>query len=164
MPEMGEYLVGAWLKVKKNCDFIQYNARLPEAGLKGLGEVDVIGLDFKKKVAYLCEVTTHLDGVLYGTYSKTMEKLRAKFRRDREFADKMLEDFPERHFMFWSPVVPEGKLTSPLTELEKTGVELVMNRSYTERINELKEAAQDMVNDTGNLAFRLLQILGHLRT
>ena len=52
--EMGEYLVGAWLKEIKQCDFIQYNARLPKGHLPGLAEVDVIGLDLKNKIAYHC--------------------------------------------------------------------------------------------------------------
>ena len=161
--EMGEYLVGAWLKEVKECDFIQYNARLPEGHLPGLNEVDVIGLDLKNKIAYLCEVTTHLRGVLYGTYQKTIEKIRDKFAGDKEFSDKILKDFPTRHYMLWSPVVPEGKLTSQLTELERNGVELVVNRKYAERIRELTTAAHRKANDTGNPAFRLLQILEHLR-
>jgi len=161
--EMGEFLVGAWLKEVKKCDFIQYNARLPEGHLPGLSEVDVIGLDLKNKVAYLCEVTTHLRGVLYGTYQKTMKKIRDKFERDKAFSDKILKDFPTRHYMLWSPIVPGGKLTSQLMELEKKGVEIVVNRTYAERIDELTRAAREKANDTGNPAFRLLQILEHLR-
>ncbi|SRR5713101_8434777 len=136
--EMGEYLVGAWLKEVKQCDFIQYNARLPEGHLPGLSEVDVIGLDLKNKIAYLCEVTTHLRGVLYGTYQNTIKKIRDKFDRDKKFSDKILGAFPIRHYMLWSPVVPEGKLTSQLTELEGKGVELVVNRKYAERIKEIE--------------------------
>jgi len=161
--EMGEYLVGAWLKEVKQCDFIQYNARLPEGHLPGLSEVDVIGLDLKNKIAYLCEVTTHLRGALYGTYQNTMKKIRDKFERDKKFSDKVLKDFPTRHYMLWSPVVPEGKLTSQLKALEGNGVELVVNRSYARRIEELTKAAREKANDTGNPAFRLLQILQHLK-
>ncbi len=163
MTEMGEFLVGAWLKVIRKCDFIQYNARLPEPGLPGLGEVDVIGLDLKNKAAYLCEVTTHLQGLGYVDYPTTMKKLHAKFERDKAFADKMLKDFHTRKYMLWSPVVPEGKLTARLVELENDGVELVINKKYTERVEELKKAAHERKNDTGNPAFRLLQILAHMR-
>jgi Holliday junction resolvase-like predicted endonuclease len=162
--EMGEFLVGAWLKEVRKCDFIQYNARLPEGHLPGLGEVDVIGLDLRNKIAYLCEVTTHLRGVLYGTYQKTLEKIQAKFERDKEFATKMLKDFPNRRYMLWSPNVPKGKLTSRLTELERKGIELVVNKNYARRIGELTKMAREKVNDTGNPAFRLLQILEHLRS
>ncbi len=73
--EIGEYIVGAYLKVIKNCDFIDYNVRFPGGGLKGLGELDVIGLDFKNKSAYLCEVTTHIRGLLYKDNITTVEKI-----------------------------------------------------------------------------------------
>ena len=42
--EMGEYLVGAYLKIIKECDFVDYNVRQPGGGLEGLNELDVIGL------------------------------------------------------------------------------------------------------------------------
>ena len=54
--EMGEYIVGACLKLLKECDFVDYNVRRPGGGLVGLDELDVMGLDFKNKTAYLCEV------------------------------------------------------------------------------------------------------------
>jgi hypothetical protein len=164
MTEMGEFLVGAWLKEKLDCDFIQYNARLPQANLEGQGEVDVIGLDLKRKAAYLCEVATHLRRLLYsGGYERTIEKLQAKFKRDKAYADKMLKDFPTRQYMFWSPVVPKGKLTVQLKELENEGVELVVNEAYAKRIEELTKMAGEKENNTGNPAFRLLQILEHVR-
>ncbi len=163
MTEMGEFLVGAWLKELKRCDFIQYNARLPEGGLPSLNEVDVIGLDLRSKIAYLCEVTTHVRGVLYGTYQKTLEKIRHKFARDKIYAEKVLNDFPDRKYMFWAPVVPEGILTTQLRELESNGVEIVINEEYAQRIEQLKEAARLKENDIGNPAFRLLQILEHVR-
>jgi hypothetical protein len=65
--EMGEYLVGAYLKLVLGCGVVDYNARPPGGGLMGLGELDVIGLDFANERAYLCEVTTHLDGVQIGS-------------------------------------------------------------------------------------------------
>jgi hypothetical protein len=43
----GEYFVGAYLKSVKDCDFIDYNVRIPGGGLKGLSELDVVGLNFK---------------------------------------------------------------------------------------------------------------------
>jgi hypothetical protein len=65
--------------------------------------------------------------------------------------------------MLWSPIVPKGKLTSQLTELERKGIELVVNKNYAQRIEELTKIAREKANDTGNSAFRLLQILEHLR-
>lgn len=62
---MGELIVGAYLKQIEGCDFIEYNVRSRGGGLKGLDELDVIGLNFVTNTAYLCEVTTHLLGALY---------------------------------------------------------------------------------------------------
>ena len=60
--EVVEYIVGAYLKIIKGCDFLDYNVRPPGGGLEGLNELDVVGLDFKNKIVYLCEVTTHIRG------------------------------------------------------------------------------------------------------
>ncbi|SRR6266571_1523210 len=169
MTEMGEFLVGAWLKVVQKCDFIQYDDRLPGGGMSGLAEIDVIGLKLKSKEAYLCEVTTHVRGLGIKDYPTTKEKLRTKFLSDKKYANEMLKDFPTRHYMFWSPVVPEGKLMLLLNELKKElkeedlDLEIVINRQYAERVERLKNEAHEKHEDTGNPAFRLLQILGHLR-
>ena len=64
-PEIGEKLVGAYLKVIEKCDFISYNVRPPGGGRRGLEELDVVGLKFADKTAFLCEVTTHLRSMLY---------------------------------------------------------------------------------------------------
>ena len=44
----------------------------------GLAEFDVIGLRFKDRRAFLCEVVTHLDGVKYGTIQATLGMNRKK--------------------------------------------------------------------------------------
>jgi hypothetical protein len=158
--EMGEYLVGACLKLLKLCDFVDYNVRRPGGGLAGLNEIDVVGLDFKNKTAYLCEVTTHLDGLLYKDAPTTVERIRKKYQRLKDYAKDFLVDFPNRHFMFWSPVVRE----SIANELKKiSGLELVINKDYTAYVRLLQELAKRGTHDTGNPTFRVLQILGHLR-
>jgi Holliday junction resolvase-like predicted endonuclease len=158
--EMGEYVVGACLKLLKLCDFVDYNVRRPGGGLAGLNEIDVVGLDFKSKTAYLCEVTTHLDGLLYKDAPTTIERIRKKYERLRDYAKDFLSDFPSQHFMFWSPVVRE----SVANELKKiSGLELVINKDYTAYVELLQELAKKGTHDTGNPTFRVLQILGHLR-
>jgi len=160
--EMGEYIVGACLKLLKECDFVDYNVRRPGGGLVGLDELDVMGLDFKNKTAYLCEVTTHLDGLVYGSGNKTtVQRIRTKYLKMQEYADNHLSDyFANRHFMFWSPVVRPGVRN----ELKKIkGLELVINDSYAEYIEQLQEFAKKATYDTGNPAIRILQIIGHLR-
>ena len=160
--EMGEYIVGAYLKIIKECDFVDYNIRPPGGGIDGLNELDVIGLDFKNKIVYLCEVTTHILGLKYGSSNDvTVEKIKKKYNIQKLYADKYLSDFPNKHFMFWSPVVPNGYIT---TELEKVdGLQLIINKEYTQYVDELRKKAKELTNDIGNPFFRVLQILEHMR-
>ena len=79
--EIGEYLVGAYLKLVLECSVVDYNARPAGGGIQGLGELDVIGFDFVKRKVYLCEVTTHLDGLHIGQGAgSTVAKLAANAR------------------------------------------------------------------------------------
>jgi hypothetical protein len=159
--EMGEYIVGACLKLIKECDFIDYNVRRPGGHMAGLDEIDVVGLDFKSKTAYLCEVATHLEGLQYGSSTQSnIERINKKYQRLQKYATDRLSDFPNRHFMFWSPVVT----WSIETELQKLkGLELVVNKEYATYIRDLQERARKESHQTGNPAFRIFQILGHLR-
>jgi hypothetical protein len=157
--EMGEYIVGAYLKFELGCGVVDYNARPPGGGLEGLGELDVIGFDFAQRRAYLCEVTTHLDGLHIGESSATITKITAKHKRQRTYAEQYLKDFAP-HFMFWSPVVRSGLVT----ELEKIdGLELFINGKYSEAMGRLQARAKRSTSDANNPAFRVFQILGHMR-
>ena len=158
---MGEFVVGAYLKVVKGCNFIDYNVRSPGGGLQGLNELDVIGLDFERKAAWLCEVTTHIRGLLYKDNRTTVARVTAKHAKQRHYAERYLGDFPTRHYMFWSPVVPRGYVTEHLARIE--GLELVLNEDYAQCVAELREEARHLTNDVGNPFFRALQILQHLR-
>lgn len=160
--EIGEYVVGAYLKIIKKCDFVDYNVRPPVGGLEGLNELDVVGLDFKNKTAYLCEVTTHITGLLYKDNKTTIKKIKKKYKRQKEYTDKYLPGFLKRHFMFWSPVVPKGYITKELEKID--GLELVINKKYAQCIDELRTKAKELTNDVGNPFFRMLQILEHLRS
>ncbi|MEO0074488.1 MAG: hypothetical protein ABIK31_00050 [candidate division WOR-3 bacterium] len=115
--DIGEYIVGAYLKIIKKCDFVDYNVRPPGGGVKGLDEIDVIGLDFRNKIAYLCEVTTHIRGVLYNNNKTTVDKIKRKHKKQIEYARKHLAYFQNHIFMFWSPVVPEGYITQTSIKL-----------------------------------------------
>jgi hypothetical protein len=157
--EMGEYIVGACLKLLKECDFVDYNVRRPGGGLAGLNEIDAVGLNFKSKTAYLCEVTTHLDGLLYKDAKTTVERIRRKHNNLIDYAKGYLSGSTP-HFMFWSPVVRE----SIAVELKKIeGLELVINNDYTAYVGRLQALAKKGTHGTGNPAFRVFQILEHLR-
>jgi hypothetical protein len=158
--EMGEYLVGAYLKFELECGVVDYNARPPGGGLVGLGELDVIGFNFPNKRAYLCEVTTHMDGLQIGkNLSETISKIADKYQRQRSYAETYLKEFSPS-YMFWSPIVRSGIAT----ELQKMdGLELFINRAYTTAISKLRLRAKWSTADANNPAFRVLQILENLR-
>jgi hypothetical protein len=158
---MGELVVGAYLKLCLGCDFVDYNVRPPGGGLAGLGELDVVGLDPDAGRAFLCEVTTHIRGLLYKSNAETVKRIRKKHARQREYAAKYLKAFPSISYMFWSPVVPVGYLTEGLAKIE--GLEVVINEEYARRVTELRQLARAAAHDAGNDFFRALQILEHLR-
>ena len=159
--EMGEYIVGAYLKLEEDCDFVDYNVRPPGGGLSGLGELDVVALNLTSDTAYLCEVTTHIGGLLYKNNKTTIERVKQKHRRQRQYAKKYLKNFKNHRFMFWSPVVPQGFLTENLTRIR--GLELIINGKYKECVNKLRRRARAEAQNTGNPFFRTLQILEHMR-
>ena len=159
--DIGEYIVGAYLKSIKKCDFIEYNVRIPGGGLKGLSELDVVGLDLKTSTAYICEVTTHIKGLLYVNNIHTVEKIKQKHLIQREYAQLILRDFKHIHYMFWSPYVPIGYLTKHLSEIDS--LQLIINKDYTKCVNEMHLYAAINTNDLGNPFLRTLQILEHLR-
>ncbi len=159
--EMGEYLVGAYLKVIGGCEFVDYNVRFPGGGLRGLEELDVIGFDFESSVAILCEVTTHIRGILYKDNKTTIRRIAAKFEKQKRYADEQLSHLKQHRFMLWSPVVPKGYITENLARIQ--GLELIINQEYAQRIDQLRQHARTSTHDVGNPAFRLLQILEHMR-
>ncbi len=162
LTDVGEYVVGAYLKVVERCDFVDYNVRPPGGGLEGLNELDVVGgLDFKTRTAYVCEVTTHICGLLYGSKEETVARVANKHDRQKKYADRFLSNFENHRFQFWSPVVPSGYLTTNLSLI--SGLELVINGKYKQRIKILQERAREETHDARNPVFRLLQILGHMR-
>lgn len=158
---VGEQLVGAYLTIVGSCDIVDYNVRPPGGGLEGLEELDVVGLDFMNEAAYVCEVTTHIRGLRYGSNAETVARIAKKHRRQKQYADQHLRRFPHRTYSLWSPVVPQGYLTEHLQELD--GLELVINEEYARRVDELRAEARTRTNIEGNDAFRVLQILERLR-
>ncbi len=161
LTDVGEYFVGAYLRLEEECDFVDYNVRPPGGGLAGLGELDVVGLKFESRLAYLCEVTTHIGGLLYVNNKETVARVAAKHARQKSYATKYLRNFENVRYQFWSPVVPVGYLTANLAKIE--GLELVINGEYTRRIRSLQKRAKEKIHDARNPVFRVLQILEHLR-
>lgn len=158
--EMGEILVGAYLKLIAGCEFVDYGVRVPGGGLAALNELDVVGINFVSGTAYLCEVTTHLRGLNYGGNQETVRRIMRKHANQRNYAESHLGQFTPA-FSLWSPYVATGYVTDRLDEINS--LDKIINSEYRRRINEFEEWARKEQQDTGNPAFRLLQILGALR-
>ena len=161
LTDVGEYIVGAYLQLILGCDVVDYNVRYPGGGLEGLNELDVIGLRFRDKTAFLCEVTTHLLGMLYKDTEATVQRVIKKHEVQKKFASRRLQLFENKRYMLWSPVVGRGYITRHLDEI--SDLELVINEKYTSCVDRLREKARKVTKDFGNPFFRALQILEHLR-
>ncbi|MDX8044620.1 hypothetical protein SH601_01355 [Gracilibacillus sp. S3-1-1] len=99
--------------------------------MKGLGELDVVGLNFKTNTAYLCEVTTHIRGLQYGNNLETVQKIKKKHEVQKEYANIILSNFSNKVYMFWSPYVQIGYTTNELKKIDM--LETVINKDYTAR-------------------------------
>ena len=168
MPEMGEYAVGAWLSLFGGCEAIVYNQKLNPKGVR-TNEVDVIGLVPSSRRVYLCEVATHLGGLLYsGGNPGTKKTVERKFHAMFRYASRVYPDW-ECTFMLWAPYVPKGILTEFLQELKarlseaRRNIEVVINGEYTRRVEQLRESAKGDQRDRGEPFYRALQILENLR-
>ncbi len=163
---MGEYAVGAYLKLILECDVVDYKVKRPTKGLESQFEIDLIGLQFSTSTAILCEVKTHILGLLCGSNNKdTIERIEKQFHNMQDYAKNYLHNFENQKFMLWSPYVPEGVQTKSYSEMN--GLDLIINDTYTEKIRQLENLAKrnkySVTKITDNPFFRTLQILGHLR-
>ena len=165
MPEVGEEIVGAWLRYCAECDFVDYNVTLRDPA----GEIDVIGVNLNEKIGYICEVATHTRGL---GYERNKETILNKFMRAVNYGKTHLEtlDFKLR-FMFWAPVVRSGEQTTAIEEvrgaiLERcdTDLELVVNESYLGKLDQLRKAASLQTRNSPHTVFRFLQIEESART
>ena len=174
---IGEELVGAWLSICEGCDFVTYSQRHPT----GQGEIDVLALKMAWKRAYLCQVTTHLGGMLYSSGSKpasatrpgssyyqTVAKVEDKWNRDIRYVEECLDGF-ETELMLWTlkaskeyVVQPLAALAAKLMQQHQVTISIIANAEYARRIRQLEAEAKRTTKETGNSAFRVLQILARL--
>lgn len=161
LTDMGEFIVGAYLQVIEKCDVVDYNVRPPGGGLKGLGELDVVGLNFSTDTIHFCEVTTHIRGLLYINNAETVARIGRKFERQKAYAQRYSDNFTNHRFSFWSPYVPRGAVTDGLKKLQ--GLDLVINGEYKSKIEQLRKRAETDTHDARNPFFRMLQILENLK-
>lgn len=163
--DMGESLVGAYLRHVERCEVVTYN------NFHGTqGEIDVVGVKAapkarSKPTVFICEVTTHIKGMnIRGAgRERTVTSVQQKFARMQEFAREIYPGHQHR-FQWWSPRVPEGMLTTALDTAPGTAdLEWIRNEQYAECVRQLVEEAKRNSGTTGEPAFRMLQILAHLK-
>lgn len=162
--ELGESLVGAYMRYIECCTMVLYNNYLAAEQ----GEVDVVAVKPQRagepRIVYFCEVTTHVGGM--GT--KMVKKVPSKLERARAFAEVLFPD-EERRFQWWSPYVRVGAATTQFAQLQTDwadqglSLEFVVNEEYTRRITQLIEHARKNPSPTRESAYRMLQIVTRLR-
>lgn len=164
--DVGESLVGAYFRYVEGCEFVLFNTFLPGEQ----GEIDVIAIRLgTPRAIHFAEVTTHIQGMAYGRNNSTVDRVRAKLARARDFARLRFPD-DVHHFSVWSPRVPEGAMTAAFEtvagEFAARGERLafVVNREYGDRVQRLIDIAKRDTRATSDPAFRLLQILACVRT
>lgn len=171
---IGEEIAGTYLRVTKNCEFVEYNLYTEDVQ----GEIDVIGVNSLEKKVYICEVAVHLITGLQYTKNNTpnnTNKLIEKFKRDIEYANKRFEQY-EKVFMLWSPIVKNQKAKSKHNQLEsinrvknnlktELGVDLIfiVNEEFEKCLKELREYAGSRTEELKSPILRFMQIEEKLR-
>jgi len=178
MQNIGEQLVGDYLKVVKGCDFIEYNLYTTDIQ----GEIDVVGIDLRSKKVYICEVAIHLTtGLMYvkGGQPDNVNRFYKKFSKNIEYAEKYFGDF-EKYFMLWSPIVKNPRKTAKNNQLNDVmevrslikkeydyTIELIINHEFLSCINSLRNYAKKETKEIKSPVLRWMQIEekleGHLK-
>ena len=169
MQNIGEETTGEYLKVIKGCEFIEYNLHTPDVQ----GEIDVIGIDAKNKKLYVCEVATHLvTGLQYVKNGKpdNVQRFLKKFRKNIPYAEKYFPDY-EKHFMLWSPVVKNQKLSAKHNQLRDVNevkdllfkefghnLHLIINAEYQKCLDELRAFTARETKELKSPVLRFMQI------
>lgn len=169
MQNVGEQLVGDYLRVKENCDFIDYNVYTKDIQ----GEIDVIGINNKSKRVFICEVAVHLLTGLQYTKNKrpdTGTRFISKFSKNIEYANKYFKGYT-KEFMLWSPIVKDSKgkieynqtahLKSVVDEVKRkygVNINLMINKKFHAAISVLKSHAAKTSQELKSPVLRLFQI------
>jgi len=171
MENIGESLVGDYLKVKRDCSFVEFNLYTPDVQ----GEIDVVGINVKDKIIYICEVATHLvTGLMYvNPKDKTpdnVDRFVKKFSKNIEYANTYFPEY-QKIFMLWSPIVKNqkygakfnqtddiDKIKAVIHERFQVDIEVVSNQDYMRCLNELRLYASTETKELKSPVLRLFQI------
>jgi len=108
---IGEEIAGTYLKVCKNCDFVEYNLYTIEVQ----GEIDVVGIDTKNKKVFICEVAIHLEtGLQY-----------VKDKRPDNY-NRFIKKFEKDIILFRSNVSCQGTLRVTDNEAPQRNVPIIL--------------------------------------
>jgi len=165
----GEEVVGEYLKIILGCNFVEYNLYTPDVQ----GEIDVVGINAKEKILYVCEVATHLVTGLQYVKNKqpdNVDRFTKKFKKNIEYANKYFSDY-EKHFMLWTPIVknqrPDAKHNQldDINEIKRIllleyGIEIesVINQEYAKCLDKLRAYAAKATKELKSPILRLMQI------
>jgi proline racemase len=158
--DIGEDLVGAYLREVVGCPLVHFNVRTGA----GQGEIDVVGLQLhgvQISEVWLCEVSTHTGG-LGGYRGDAPGKIRTKIASVKAYTEATYPGVAH-HIEVWSPKVTasmNARLSSVLDESPE--VSLVANAEYARRVRELASRARVTTAYRDSPSFRLLQILTRL--
>lgn len=171
---LGEEIVSAYLEYIRECDFIQKNLYTPDVQ----GEIDVVGINLKTKILYVCEVAIHLTtGLRYvkNGQPNNVDKLTEKFSKDIEYANRYFADY-EKHIMLWSPIIKKSSESSKhnqFRDLEEIGknirdkykidIEFIVNNKFAECLDELWDYAAKETKELKSPVLRFMQVDKYLR-
>ena len=166
---IGEEITGLYLQIERGCEFIQYNLYTPDVQ----GEIDVVAVNFRERVVYICEVAVHLvTGIQYvkNARPETAERLNKKFNKDIDFAEKAFRHY-KRFYMLWSPIVKQSSPTAKydqtkavervrqeIFEKRKIRIEWAVNERYQDCLMTLREYAGKRTEELKSLVLRIFQL------
>lgn len=158
MADIGEYFVGAYLQYIYDCEIVVYNVKdYSSSGNTAQNEIDVIGICFKKKKTYLCEVKTHIQGFKATGKTDRIKLIHSQYNAMRQYA---IKNFPKNisiEYMFWAPNKVQNKLK---TEIDKLYLpkNIIVDSEYKNRLKDLIKYAGTYSTEFDNPFIRTLQI------
>jgi hypothetical protein len=160
MADIGEYFVGAYLEHIKNCDLVVYNVKdHSSTGLIAQNEIDVLGISFSTKTAYLCEVKTHITGFNPTGRTNRVQLINNQYNAMNNYASTKLKGF-KCEIMFWAPKVTHASLLAEIAKHYKTP-NIIINKQYKSALDELTKFASKSTSNFENPFLRTLQIVEH---
>jgi len=166
---IGEEIAGQYLKICRNCDFVEYNLYTTDVQ----GEIDVVGIDTKNRKVYVCEVAVHLGGLQYNKNGKpdNYDRFIKKFEKDIAYANNRFDSTYEKMYMLWSPVVrnsKEGSKYNQLVDVERVKqdlkskhnieLQLVINKTFLDCLDELRLYVGGQTEEMKSPILRFMQI------